>query len=702
MKTKKISSMAMLAGALALSACGDSSQPIHNSQNLPGFTEPSTGAAQGISRQVSFDFNISALLEKEIQSPQNDRTIKALAANLMTGTLQVENLDTAEVESHPWTINLDENDLGNVQSLKTIALEPANYVFSIVLNRDDHQYVGTSVHTLLEDATDLVPMTIRPVIGDSQLDVTVIETLVDFKFNFSEADINNAGLVSPSMGIAVDGGPEQVFTLDPATGLSEYMYLNLIPGNYDIALRLFDGNIQVGKSVQEQGTAVTVSTGLDVSMDIIPLYAELALALGVEGDDAFVTINIPAEVIEEAGDVSNLQAILSVVGPDFPLQETELTLNSDGVGYIANTILTSVLYGELSFELAFYDRSDFEDLGSCVDSVVVNSGATTVECLLTLRRRAVVAGSLLSTVGVNVFDANGDTVPGAVVSIDGEEVAITNSAVFSTEGYSKLYVKPGTHSIRAQSGADFGELSFESNPLSVDNIEIVLDQVEDLNTLFADDFNGNQSGSAAPIGYWFGCLAKGSYQGYIGSGKLYLGSRYNNTNNDWCWGTSALTYHSFTDTEITDAGGFTVSADVASAAAVNSVVTIALGGELGTDPTVFYPHLTADAIVNVRDNDVQVLLYEGGTNTRTSSYTTPIAAQFIENVTLDVVTDSFAAGAAATMNVIINGDPNLVPPIDFTWDGGSNHVEVKGSAGNATNGGGVNYVEIESLAINPR
>jgi hypothetical protein len=183
---------------------------------------------------------------------------------------------------------------------------------------------------------------------------------------------------------------------------------------------------------------------------------------------------------------------------------------------------------------------------------------------------------------------------------------------------------------------------------------------------------------------------------------LYLGSRYNNTRNDWCWSTSALTNHSFTDQAITDAGGFTVSVDVASAAATNSVVTIGLGGEPGADPTVFYPTLTADAIISVRDNDVQIALYDAGTNIRNSSYTTPLPVEWVENVTVDVVTDSFAADAPATLQVIINGDSSLVPPVDFTWDGGGNHVEVRGAAGVAANGGGINYVEIEGIAISPR
>jgi hypothetical protein len=552
----------------------------------------------------------------------------------------------------------------------------------------------------VEDAADVVPMTIRPVLGDSQVDVSILESLVDFKFSYN--DLASAGLSTPSMGISVDNGPEQVFLLDPATGLSEHMYLNLLQGNYDIALRLFEGNIQVGKSLPEQGSAVSVAAGLDVSMDIVPLYAEMALALAVEGDDAIVNVSVPAEVVEEAGGEGNLLVVMSVVGPDFPLREIALSLTPDAAGYTASTILSDVMFGDMNFELTFSDATDLDELGNCVDSVVINSGATTVECKLTLRRRAVVGGSLLSTVGVNVFDANGNAVPGAVVSVDGEEVAITNSAAFSTPGYSKLYLKSGEHTIRAQADSSFGEAVYTSNPLSVGNIELVMDQTEGPVILFTDDFNGTQEGIAAPTGYWFGCLAKGSYQGFIGNGKLNLGSRYNNTNNDWCWSTSALTEHSFTDTVIADAGGFVVSLDVASAASQNSVITVGLGGELGTDPSTFYPTETADAIVSVRDNNVTIALYEGGTNTDNVSFQMPIPVSFISNLTIDVETVSFAAGAPATLNVVLNGDPNLIPPIPFTWDGGGNHVEIRGAAGIATNGGGINYVEYEGVSISPR
>ena len=699
MKITTLPGMAVMTAALWLGACGDTSQPLTNSQNLPAPTGPA--AAQAVTTEVSFDFDLSALLTTESSAQiLNDRTVKALDANIMTGTLQAENLDTTEVETYPWTVNLDKSDLSNVQSLNTIALPPASYIFSIVLDRDNHQYAGSAVHTLVEDAADVVPMTIRPVLGDSQVDVSILESLVDFKFSYN--DLASAGLSTPSMGISVDNGPEQVFLLDPATGLSEHMYLNLLPGNYDIALRLFEGNIQVGKSLPEQGSAVSVAAGLDVSMDIVPLYAEMALALAVEGDDAIVNVSVPAEVVDEAGGEGNLLAVMSVVGPDFPLQEIALSLTPDAAGYTASTILNDVMFGDMNFELTFSDATDLDELGNCVDSVVINSGATTVECKLTLRRRAVVGGSLLSTVGVNVFDVNGNAVQGAVVSVDGEEVAITNSAAFSTPGYSKLYLKPGERTIRAQSGISYGEAVYTSNPLSVDNLELVLDQSEGPVTLFTDDFNGNQEGSAAPTGYWFGCLAKGSYEGYVGNGKLFLGSRYNNTNNDWCWSTSALTEHSFTDSAITDAGGFVVSLDIASAAAQNSVITIGLGGEPGTDPSTFYPTETADVIISVRDNNVAISMYAGGVNTDNVSFPMPIPVAFMENLTVDVETASFAAGAPATLNIVLNGDSNLIPPVPFTWDGGGNHVEIRGSAGVAANGGGINYVEYEGISINPR
>ena len=50
---------------------------------------------------------------------------------------------------------------------------------------------------------------------------------------------------------------------------------------------------------------------------------------------------------------------------------------------------------------------------------------------------------MLSTLGINVRGLDGVPVAGAVISIVGEEVAITNSAAFSTPGYSKVFTPSG-------------------------------------------------------------------------------------------------------------------------------------------------------------------------------------------------------------------------------------------------------------------
>ena len=687
-------SMAVV-GGLMLTACGGSS----NSNN-----DPDIGQAQPeATENVDFDFDLSALLDSVVPSGEvlNDALFFNDEASLMTGTMLVEDLDSNEIETHSWTVNLDENNLSNVESLKSLVLEPSSYSFSLVLERGQHQYVGTSVHTVEDGSQELVPMTIRPVIGDSQVSTEVVSELVDFRFNYNVSQLSDAGLVGPSIGITIDQGSELVFELDPATGLSEHMFLNLVPGTYDISLRLFDAGSQVGKSVPNQGVGASVSPGSNVTLDIVPLYGEVGLGLAVEGGNANMTIQVPAEVVEEAGDLSNLQTILSVVGPENPLQEVALSLVPVGANYEASVTLLEMYYGNLDFELAFSDIAEDEPLGTCVDSATLTRNQTTVECQLTLRTRSAIGGNLLSTVGLNVFDLGGAPVSGAVVNVDGEDIAITNSAIFSSPGYSKIYLNPGARDIVVRSGDSFGELAYTSVPLSVDNVDITLDQVEQQSALLlADSFDGTQSGIVTPMGYWFGCLAKGPHQGFIGGNSLFLGSRYNSTRSDWCWNTSALTLHNFTDTSIADAGGFVVSADIVQGADLNSRASVSIGGEIGSDPINFYPHLTVEAVVHVIDSQVLVEIYENGSVVNSLQIETGLPFSAVNNVKLIVRTNSFAAGAPGTIDVLINDDPSLhIPTASFIWDGGNNHIELRGSGGVSTNGSGIHYIEYGALEV---
>lgn len=470
MTHSRIAHALFVSTTLALSACGGSS-----SQNTSHQHTPSIAGAEALQQEVAFDLDFTALLEKELVSGVFDD--QGSAANLMSGSMKVTNLANGEVEFFPWTVNIDENNLANVQSFQSLVLEPGDYAFELAVSRTGHSYSGSVISSLTDGSTEMISMIIRPVIGETLVDVNTIAELIDFRFSFSAADIDTANLQSPSVGISIDGGVEQIFALNKSTGLSEHMLLNLQPGQYDIALRLLDNGIQVGKSIAAQESNITVSQGLDVSMDIVPLHGEIAFSLDTQGADAIVNLKVPPEVVEEVGGVGNLQAVLSVTGPDYPLQERPLVLTENGGSYTAGVVLPDMYYGELIFEMSFTDTTDNYDVGYCITSAVLNNNNVAISCDLTLRRRQLASGNLLSTVGINVRDESGAAIPGAVITIADEEVAITNSAAFSTPGYSKVYVASGTHTVQARYGAAFGVVEYTSQPLSVSNLDIILDRL---------------------------------------------------------------------------------------------------------------------------------------------------------------------------------------------------------------------------------
>ena len=471
-----ITNALILSGVVTLSACsgGTSTPSASPTPQESALEAPEIAAAETEEREITVDLDYSALLQSEIQPGLfNDGSV-----NLMQGTMQVTNLATNEIEIFPWTANVDPTDLNNIQSFQTLVLEPGDYLLELALSQGIHSYSGSALHNVSDGDTETADMTIRPVIGQTLFDVNTIAELIDFRFSFSAAEINTANLTAPSVGISINGGNEQIFLLNTTTGLTEHMLLNLVPGQYDISLRLLDNGIQVGKSIAAQESSVTVAQGLDVSLDVIPLHGEFAMDLTAEGGDATIDLRFPVEVVEEVGGISNLDAIFRVAGPDYPLYETPLAATAIAQGYGTSVVLPNVFFGEMTFEMTFSDKTDNSEIGYCITTTDLSSTSASLTCDMTLRRRQVASGSLLSTLGINVRGLDGVPVAGAVISIAGEEVAITNSAAFSTPGYSKVFIPSGTHSIKAQFGVASGEIEFVSQPLTVSNVDIVLNTID--------------------------------------------------------------------------------------------------------------------------------------------------------------------------------------------------------------------------------
>jgi hypothetical protein len=671
---------------------------------------PAVGSASSATQsELAFELTFSAQLQRIVDSglsndpasaPRNNQ-ILALSPEVLTGFMLVENLDSGETESHPWRIRVGEDYFQDTESLTSLNLNPGNYSLTLSVVNGDHQYIGTALHYVDDDSVSNVPMIVKPVLGDSFIDVTVVDSLVELGIEYSPDQIAAAGLQDPSVAISVGGYAEQHFLVNPATGLADGLYFGLPAGNYDIEIELFDQGFLVGKTITSQ-TAVTVSPGLDISMDIAPLYGVVSIDPAPVGEDANVIVQVPAVIVEAAGGLADLHSHLRVVGDHYPIFEDIVTLTQNADQYEASSILPHMSYEDLTFELTFAQISTGKLIGNCIGSAASTQYGLTASCPLLLHATTSISGNLLSTLAVNVFDEAGLPIPGAVVSIDGEPAAITGDSFFGAAGYSRMFVSPGVHTVSAEFGGQLGQLSYESTPLAVDNIEVVLGQIENAGTLLLqDDFGGAQSGLFAPLDYWYGCIGSGEQQAGPSSNQtMGLWSHQFDPVSNYCNASSALTMHSFDGTEVRDAGGFTVAFDVIWSDIESSEITVGIGEELGNDPVHFLPSATADVTVSFRENEIEVRVYESGILQGGGTHPTTIAASELEHVRVDVQTDSFAAGSPATLRVYVNSNGSFVPEIPFNWDGGSNHIELRGGGDSST--GNSIWVELDNLQIRTR
>lgn len=456
MSVKSLKLGLFLAVSSALTACGGSSggNSADNSPNKQA--------------SVAMHYDMSAFLAQNLVTA--NASTMATSDQILRGELSATAIggdNDGEVQTFTWTIYLNE-DTFEATSNSTIDLAPGDYDFELLLTKGDQQYAGYSSQIVI-DGENTVEMTIKPIIGDTVSDVTIIDQLAYFKFSYPTNDLTN--LVDPSMGIQVDAGAEQVFDINTATGLSD-TFVNLPAGQHNIELKLYDNAVQVGKSVDAQETQ-TISFGTDLVMDIVPLHGEVVFDLTENGADANVAIKVPAEVINEVGGVDNLTAVLSMVGTKNPVQETELFLTEQTDGsYLAEVVLQDVQYDAVTLALNFSDKTTGDQIATCNEALTLSNENQTFQCGIHLVRRAVVSGNILSVVGVNVVNEAGEPVSGAVISDASGILGVTGSGTFGTSGYAKLYLTSGTHELTAKDLAT-GQISVVSvtvSPLDIDNL----------------------------------------------------------------------------------------------------------------------------------------------------------------------------------------------------------------------------------------
>lgn len=388
-------------------------------------TQPGPEESEGIT-----SLNMSVSASAATRTTENTR-----AARSYTGTLTITNLESGEITSEHWYAVINDETLEAV-STKTAALSPGTYDLSLVLTRDHHTYAGEVSGQVITRGNNNVNIILNPVIGETTVNTNLTQSAY-LRLSYNSIDFTS--LSNPQIDVKVDGTSQGMFKINKSTGLSD-LFLELAPGNYTIELELFDDMILVGTGRKE----CAVSPGESITIDLFPLYGEAQASLTIEGGDAPFTFILPPEVVAEARVLQNLKAELKLTSAKNGTRETELTFSNYAEGKIkAEHIFTDFYYDTVSLELTLWDKKDTKNyIGKgLISGITLTDQPQPVTMDLKLRRRALMQGSLMAVVGVNVFDENNFPLADTNIYINGALTGITGSADFSTAGYLKLYLK---------------------------------------------------------------------------------------------------------------------------------------------------------------------------------------------------------------------------------------------------------------------
>lgn len=418
--------------------------------------------------KVGFEYSLDAVFGGNAEAVI--KSISAKGQNSFRGVLVAENLDYGVTQSVNWFAVIDEGNF-TIKSSKTTSFYPGNYNFYLTLTKGTHQYYGKTLDVDLTDGKLNIPMVMKPVIGDSVADVDFTQVAaLEFKYPADEFK----GITAPKLGYSIDGGNETILSL--VNGAND-TYFNLSAGSHNIKLKLYDGSLQIGRSVTAQEDVTVVLTE-DLSIDIVPLYAESTFNLSLQGGDAKFVVTIPEEIKAEVGSSANLDVVLNVTSGVNGPKEVSLSLTDESNGTVTGAYTFSGFrYDTVNLALTFKDKSNGDVIGtSAVENIVLSKNGSSITFSLEIIRRAVISGNLLAVLGINVFDANEFPVPNASIYINGELKGITGTGTFGTDGYLKLYSMKGNYTIKAVIDTRSAEQNVTLSSLGITGVDLFLNE----------------------------------------------------------------------------------------------------------------------------------------------------------------------------------------------------------------------------------
>ena len=374
----------------------------------------------------------------------------SFAAETFSGTLTLFDNGTTAY-TFPITASLDASWDAALQ--QTFAVKAKQYNFVLQFQENSYQYQGSTTATIVEGDTS-VDINVSPVIGNTMVSATVADQTPTFRFNYDAADFD--GLSTPELDVIIDGTTDATLTLPQFTD-NNRVFMNL-DGTHDVSLLLRDGTTDVARYTGED---ITFEAGTDLVMNLTAIFGRFFVNLTESGGDATFNFTIPEEVVTEVGgDANDLRATFSLSGLKNDSTSDLLVLSGPVAGeYTASTTISGIQYDTLSVSLQFDDISvaPFETIGLCSVNISLDASADSGTCEITLTRRAEVSGRFYQIVAVNVVDATGDAVSGAMViyndgSGDTTWGPLTGSGAFGTDGYLEMDLVPGSYNFRAEKG----------------------------------------------------------------------------------------------------------------------------------------------------------------------------------------------------------------------------------------------------------
>lgn len=417
-------------------------------------------SAASAQKEVSFNYTLTGVHRQSLIM-NHTRAAEHVSAELI-----IRSYEDDTTERVPWFLTVDTENK-TVSSRMTRVLKEGHYDFQLNVYMGPYYYSGYTQGIEVTNNSN-VNLTIRPVIGNNNINLSVTE-IPKLKLSYPSVDVQE--IAEPRIGFILNGAEEHIVDLDKNTGLSE-VYVNFNEGMQNLSLNFYNGSVQIGRSRKEQENFMIVP-GTIIPMDIIPLTVKMGTEITIDGGQAEFYLTVPKAVAEEAGGLENLTTIFKLASTKNGLVEKKLSLNQSGEDYTARVIIENYHYDTVVIDLEF--KHGDETIGHGVSSSTpLNSYFNIIQLPLNLMRRAVVSGSLMSDVGIQVYDENNTPLSGVTIRVNDRIAGITGSGTFGSPGFLSFFQTPGEYVISGEQEGLTGSVLTTVKPLEVKNLFLIL------------------------------------------------------------------------------------------------------------------------------------------------------------------------------------------------------------------------------------